>query len=340
VPRPSVVALRRAPVAAVVAALAVALAACGGEPPRAAAAERVGPPPRIFAFVSNHGGAELRRLARVGARIDVVAPNWYALDASTGELRGPWDPRPLLRVAREHGVRVWPAVNSLTGGSRDWESRAARRRMVRALLAVARTRGARGVTLDMEELRPHQRDEFSALVRAAAARLHAAGRRLAVYVTRPGPGEGAAYDWRALARHADLVLCSGYNEHWSGGPPGPVTTSRGFAAVVDRALALAGPRRAVPVAGAFGYRWPRAGAGELISSVDAARLRRESGATARRSDGAERFRTGGDTVVYETAAGLRMRVAAARAAGARWVGLFSLGREPARFWRGLRTARG
>lgn len=88
----------------------------------------------------------------------------------------------------------------------------------------------------------------------------------------------------------------------------------------------------MPLAGAFGYRWPR---GELISTVDAARMRRETGARARRSDGAERFRTGGDTVVYETAAGLRMRVAA----GARWVGLFSLGREPASFWRGLRTAR-
>lgn len=73
--------------------------------------------------------------------------------------------------------------------------------------------------------------------------------------------------------------------------------------------------------------------------MDAARLRRESGARARRGDGAERFQARGDTVVYETAAGLRMRVAAARAAGARWVGPFSLGREPARFWRGLRTAR-
>jgi spore germination protein YaaH len=323
VPRSIAAALRRALVAAGAAALAALVAACGGEPASAVAGERAAPPPRVFAFVSNHGGAELERLARVGARVDVAAPNWYALDAATGELRGPWDRRPLLRVAREHGVRVWPAVNSLTGGSRAWESPAARRRIVRSLVSVARDHD--GVTLDMEELRPHQRDEFTALVRAAARRVS----KLAVYVTR----EGAAYDWRALARHADLLLCSGYNEHWSGGRPGPITTSRGFAAVVDRALELAGPRRAVPVVGAFGYRWPRSGAGELISSVDAARLRRESGAAARRSDGSERFRADGDTVVYETAAGLRMRVAAARAAGARWIGLFSLGREPASFWR-------
>lgn len=306
-------------------AATVAVAATEGIRPLESSALKAdgGQPPRVFAFVSGHGGAEIERLARVGARIDVVAPNWYALDAATGRLRGPWDRRPLLRVARGHGVEVWPAVNSLTGGSRAWETRAARRRIVRALVRVARDHD--GVTLDMEELRPHQRGEFSALVRAAARRV----RRLAVYVPRPGPGEGAAYDWRAIARHADLLLVSGYNEHWSGSGPGPVTTSRGFGSVVDRALALAGAK-AVPLAGAFGYRWPR---GELISTVDAARLRRESGARARRSDGAERFRVGGDTVVYETAAGLRRRVAAARRRGARWIGLFSLGREPASFWR-------
>jgi hypothetical protein len=56
-------------------------------------------------------------------------------------------------------------------------------------------------------------------------------------------------------------------------------------------------------------------------------------------DGSARFRLGADTVVYETAAGLRAGASAARAAGARWIGLFSLGREPARFWRGLVTAR-
>jgi hypothetical protein len=61
---------------------------------------------------------------------------------------------------------------------------------------------------------------------------------------------------------------------------------------------------------------------------------------AKRSDGSERFRAGADTVVYETTAGLRARAAAARSAGARWIGLFSLGREPPAFWRGLETARG
>jgi hypothetical protein len=324
--------------------LALALcAAAGGAVALASVADRPeqrrppGPPPKVFAFVSSHGGAEVRRLERVGARIDVIAPNWFGLDPATGALRGPGKPGPLLAAARAHGVQVWPVVNALTGGSRAWEPRRARARIVDALMTAATSEGATGVTLDMEELRPPQRRKFTLLVHEAAARLHDAGRRLAVYVPRPGPGEGAAYDWAAIARHADLLLASGYNEHWARSAPGPTSTTRGFRAVADRALDLAGTQKAVPLLGAFGYRWPAAGRGTLISSADARRLRR--GRTARHADGAARFRADGDTIVYETTTGLRRRAAAARAAGAHWIGLFSLGREPARFWDGLETAR-
>jgi hypothetical protein len=306
----------------------------GGEPGR-----RPGPPPKVFAFVSGLDGAELRRLERVGARIDVVAPNWYALEPASGTLRGPSRTDRLLEAARAHGVQVWPTVNARTGGSRAWEPADARARIVQSLLAAARERGSAGVTLDMEELAPAQRDAFSRLVAEAAARLHAAGRALAVYVPRPGPGEGAAYDWAAIAAHADLLLCAGYNEHWAGGPPGPPATTAGFRAVVDRALQLAGRGTAVPLLGAFGYRWPPGARGELISSTEARALRHRVGVRPLRSDGSERFAAGADTVVYETAAGLRARAAAARAAGARWIGLFSLGREPAAFWSGMATAR-
>jgi spore germination protein YaaH len=324
---------------------AVALVAAGAAlaaflvAPRGGGERRPGPPPRVFAFVSALGGDELRRLERVAPRVDVVAPNWYALDAGSGVMRYPRETAPLLAAARAGGVRVWPVVNARTGGSSAWEPPAARTRVAASLVAAATAPGATGATLDMEELRPRQRQAFTALVREAAAGLHAAGRRLAVYVPRPGPGEGAAYDWAALAAHADLVLCAGYNEHWAGSDPGPVTTSRGFAAVVERALHDAGPARAVPVLGAFGYRWAPARRGELISTADARRLRAAQRAPALAADGAEQFRAGADTIVYETAFGLRARAAAARAAGARWIGLFSLGREPAEFWAGLGTHR-
>ncbi len=312
-------------------AAAVALALDGGRE------QRPPPAPRVFAFVSRHGGEELARLRRVGARIDVVAPNWYALAPASGLLRAPSGGHrdQLLEIARERRVKVWPAVNARTGGAREWEAPEARARIVASLRAAALAPGASGVTLDMEELRPRQRRAFSALVREAALALHAADRRLAVYVSRSSD----AYDWKAIARHADLLLAAGYNESWAGGTPGPITTPAGFGQVVDRSLAAGGRRKAVPLLGACGDRWPPAGRGTRFASDEALGLRRQLRATGRRTAGNERFRAGRDTVVYATAAGRRARAREAREAGVRWVGLFSLGREPRHFWDGLDTAR-
>lgn len=323
--------------AVVLAALAVARAAL----PDHSSGRPLGVAPRVFVFVSSVGGRELGRLERFGARIDVAAPNWYTLDAASGRIAAP-DPRSvarLLTVTRARGVQVWPVVNVRTGGSRAWEPAAAQARIARSLEVAALGEGAAGVTLDMEELTAPERGAFSALVGAAAQRLHAAGRQLAVYVPRPGPGGAAAYDWAALAARADLVLTAGYNEHWSGGAPGPITTTAGFAAVVDRGRQLVGTAKAVPLLGAFGYRWAAPGRGALLSTIDADRLRRRSGARSYSADGATGFRVGGDTVSYETTTGLRGRAALARAHGARWIGLFSLGREPIAFWRDFVTHR-
>jgi spore germination protein YaaH len=316
--------------AALVAGAAVALAAAGRD-------AKPNPPPRVFAFVSRHGGAELERLERIGARLDVIAPNWYGLVPDSGLLRAPTgaDRERLLEIARARGVRVWPAVNARTGGSRGWEAPVARERIVASLRAAALAPGASGVTLDVEELDPAQRDAFTTLVAEAATALHAAHRKLAVYVSRTG----TEYDVKALARHVDLLLAAGYNESWAGSRPGPITTPKGFREVVDRSLQAAGRRKAVPLLGAFGYRWPKAGRGALIASDEALRLRRAERARTRLADGNERFSSGGDTIVYATAAGLRARWREARRAGVRWIGLFSLGREPAHFWDGLDTAR-
>jgi hypothetical protein len=185
------------------------------------------------------------------------------------------------------------------------------------------------MTLDIEELRPEQRDDYTALVRAVAQRLARDGRRLAVYSPRPGNRFGAAYDWAALAAAADLLIVSGYNEHAAATAPGPVSTAAGF----DAVLAVAGAvsrTRVAPAIGAFGYRWPAAGGrGRLLSTRAALRLRRRC-APALASNP---FRCGRTIVHFESTRTLRARRRAAGAAGFRWLALFTLGREPRAFWR-------
>jgi spore germination protein len=324
------------------AALAALLALCAWPAP----AQARGHGPRVFAFYSRSGGAELAHLRTVARRIDVLAPNWYAVDLETGAVNDRPPDRDLVRLGRRRGFKLWPVVNAQTDGEPLLASSAARARVAAGVAATAARHRYRGITLDLEGLLAGERAEYTALVRDLAGRLHRAGRRLAVYVPRPPlgaetvppsggrppDGSAAAYDWPALAHAADLVLASTYNEHWAGSDPGPITTTGGFRSVLARAAATS-RRKVVPVLGAFGYDWPRAGGtGRLVSTVEAADHAASLSARVSRTDGAASFAYGDRVVWYQTAGGLRLRAALARQERMRWIGLFSLGREPLSFW--------
>jgi spore germination protein YaaH len=298
------------------------------------------PPGRVFAFLSRADGLELTRLAQVGRRISVVAPNWYEIDVDTGALHEPWQRDPVLRAARRAGVPVWPVVNARTGGSAAIEDPLARERIARSIARVASDRAYAGVTLDMEELLPTQRDAYSAFVQRLAALLKQGRRKLAVYAPRPASaGSTLAYDLPALAAAADLVLVATYNETGPNGPPGPVDSSAGFDSVLSRAAGVS-RTKAVPILGAFGYAWSHAGGpGRLLSTVDADRRWERCGTARTIADGNASYSCGDETIYHATAGGLRARARAAGAAGFRWVALFSLGREPRSFWDGMPQVR-
>jgi spore germination protein YaaH len=298
-----------------------------------------GPPPRVFAFLSRAGGAELTHLRLYGSRISVVAPNWYALDVSDQTLSG----APSLAVVdlvRAAGAQLWPVVNARLLPDDAIANRAVRTRIADVIAAVAYAHGYDGITLDIEDLAVGKTDAFSALVAAVAGALHAQHEHLAVYAPRrTADGGERVYDWPALAHDADLLIASGYDEHSAMSRPGPVSTTTGFDDMLDYAEGVTRSRIA-PAIGAFGYRWPvDGGAGVMLSSVQADQLRQQTGARAHTDGGDSTFRADGQIVYYQDASQLVAEARAARDDQMRWLALFSLGREPDAFWAQITTAR-
>jgi outer membrane protein OmpA-like peptidoglycan-associated protein len=304
-----------------------AISASNAPPPAGGAS---GPAPKLFAFYSNVPGG-LRRLEEVGSRVAVLAPNWYTLSPADAAIHGGRPNARVTKLSRTLGFAVWPVVNATMHGSPLVDTPAGRATIVARIGALAAKYRLAGVTLDMEEMLPRQKASYSALVAQLAAALHAAHRKLAIYAVRRTADDvddgAAAYDWPELARAADLVLASGYNEHSATTAPGPVTTRAGFAALAAYAAATSRAKVA-PTMGAFGYQWTGATA-RMISSADA---ERRWPAPAEVGSADDRSAPGATPTWYESAEDLWAREQAARRAGARWIGLFSLGREPERFW--------
>ena len=319
--------------------LGVALLALASSALGRSSRAKPGPPPRVFAFLSRAGGTELEHLRRYGARISIVAPNWYELHLTNQTLSGT-PSQPVAAAARAAGVQLWPVVNARLGPGAVIGHARARNRIADAIAAEAAERGYAGITLDIEPLAVSQRGAYSALVRAVAARLHAQHEQLAVYAPRrTAHGGDQAYNWPTLARYANLLIASGYDEHSASGPPGPITTAAGFGQMLDYAARVS-RWRVAPAIGAFGYSWPAGGGpGELLSTIAADRLRQQAGARLQGAEGDNFFTAGGRVVYYQTGAALVARARAARDVGMRWLALFSLGREPDSFWSHVTTAR-
>ena len=301
--------------------------------PRAAAS---GPAPKLFAFYSAVPGA-LRRLQEVGSRVDVPSRRTGTrLRRRAPAIHGGRPNAKVMALSRTLGFDVWPVVNATMprlGADRPL-GRAGRRSSTRSRRSRRSTTWT-AVTLDMEEMLPRQKSSYSALVeQLPASALHAKRRKLAVYAVRRTATDvddsAAAYDWTALARAADLVLASGYNEHAATTDAGPGHDAGG----------LRGARRATPRR-RRGRRSPRRSA-RSATPVDGKSARMLSSADAERrwpvrGGGRQRRRPLRDDGrdpdllrVRRRTCGRASRPSAAPAS--RWIGLFTLGREPERFW--------
>lgn len=209
----------------------------------------------------------LRSLQAYAQHIDAVAYFGLFLDRH-GNLTNPGgDSRELRDAARRSGQAVLLTVHNATPGGFDragaralLNDAGARARAVENIHRAVAEGGYAGVNLDLEAIDAADRDRYTSFVRALADRLRPAG--LAVTVAVPAKTSddrrnnwSGAFDYAALGRIADALVIMAYDEHWPGGPPGPVA-SLGWAERVARYAASTVPPRKVlfGIAG-YGYDW-------------------------------------------------------------------------------------
>ncbi len=203
-------------------------------------------------------------LAANHASIDSIATFSYLTDAR-GNLTG----EPIaagVELAQKKEVKTLMLVHNI-GDAVD--SRAAhsllsvrenRFNLEKNILSLIEEHGFNGVNIDLEGVPPGDRANYSALLAELKAILEPAGYLLTVSIpakTRDNPLDNwnGAYDYAAIGEYADLVTLMTYDEHWSGGHPGPVASLSWVQQVLDYAVkSMPGEKILMGVA-AYGYNW-------------------------------------------------------------------------------------
>lgn len=205
------------------------------------------------------------------AKIDIVAPGWYATDPN-GAVTGHPD-QAVLDAASQHHVAVLPLVVN-PGFNQDnihklLTTPAAHLALIAGLMAECKKYNYMGIQFDFENIVNTDRDALSALVRETAAAFHKEGLQLSI-ATVPNapasPGTGLftkwiytnwrdAYDLKALGQAVDLLCLMTYDQQTRYTPPGPVAGYGWTVDNLDYALQSVPKEKlslGIPV---YGYRW-------------------------------------------------------------------------------------
>ena len=298
------------------------------------------------------GDATSLEAAAAADAVDEVDFDWYHTQAD-GSVTAEDEDSDLVGAARGYDLNLFATVtNSTTSGEAFSREVAAavlaspdrRRRFVDDLLTLVDEMGYDGVDLDWEELRPADRDRFSAFVEELADALHAEGRFLSIAVmpktSEPGEWDNQKYaDWGRIGKAVDefKIMTYSYSGPW--GDPGPQAPLEW----VDRVLAFA--ERKVPPGKVFlgvpfyGFDWH----GDSVATVSGHRgasLAQTHDATVSRDPSSQEatmtFTDGGEThtVYFQDDKAIAAKLAALRAdhpdiAG---ISIWVMGQEASGFW--------
>lgn len=203
--------------------------------------------------------------------IDVLAPNWYSVDAK-GLVSGGLNPR-VLESARRHHVAVMPLVVNAGFVQEDVHklltNPTARHQMLGAMIAACKDHGYVGFQLDFENVIWTDRDALSDLVREAATAFHKENLQLSIATIPNAPGSPGktgfsmwiyqnwrgAYDLKAIAQWVDFLCLMTYDQHTVWTVPGPVAGWAWTVANLDYALKVVPPQKLALGIPLYGYHW-------------------------------------------------------------------------------------
>jgi spore germination protein len=301
--------------------------------------------PKILAFYEEGWGGiytgSLGRLKEVKGKVDLVSPVWLGLKAD-GMIN--WDKTNpdtvdyLLQTGLEFVVLV--TSGSGRNGSAILANNIHRRNALNSIAAYVARVKPDGICLDFEYLDPVLKKEFTQFCIEVKDVL--AGKKLFIaafpYVDWDEPAK-EVYDYRRLGEIGDGVIVMTYDQHRPKDKPGPVASRDWVEANLEYFLARIEPEKLWLGIAGYGYQW-QTGKGKATALP--AWYCREKAITGSIAD-TYHPETGNDhlqytangktsTIWWESARGMREKMALATEHSLAGVALWRLGYEEKEFW--------
>ncbi|MFN0070254.1 MAG: glycosyl hydrolase family 18 protein [Chloroflexota bacterium] len=191
--------------------------------------------------------------------LDIVSAQWVSVDPCGGIATT--DDQTLKRFARERGIALFPSLVTFSGwlNHRLLTEPDVRERLLASLVDYVITEDYDGFDLDLEGVEPADRAAYTSFVASLSTMLHERGKRLSLAL---GPktrdvttGWSGAYDYAALAPHADLIMIMTYEFSGPWGGPGPIAPAPWVDDVISFVTSQIPSEKVLLGLAFYGYDW-------------------------------------------------------------------------------------
>lgn len=302
------------------------------------------PVPMILGYYYNPGNdpSGFASLEAYRSKLTGIVPFWYTIHR-TGAITGAADPQ-VMRFAEKNHLWVFALIQNMNGSAvyhALLNDPVAARQAIDQMLSLCESEGFDGVNLDFEGIAPADRQAYTNFVAALSQQLHAYGYYVTLSVpaeTQDEPQNGwtGAYDYKALAKNADLLMIMAYDQHSTDSTPGTIASSGWVGKVARYATATVPPSKLILGIPVYGYDWAAGQSAIALSYSQAVALADQFHGGNLTSDHFS-YTQGGvqHQVWYENALTFDHKVSLAVGYDLRGIVLWRLGIEDPRIWQEL-----
>jgi spore germination protein len=197
--------------------------------------------------------------------INMVIPFSFKVN-QYGTIESTHNPKPMA-LAQSIGATTLALVNNIQGDNfnsnaihRVLSNSVTRSKAITGITRLLVEKGYQGVNIDFENVQARDRIYLTAFFRELATALRA--KNLLVTASVPAKTyndrssiHSGAFDYQAIAPYLDEVMIMTYDEHYSGGPAGPVASYPWVERVIKYSLTCFPAYKIVVGIAGYGYDW-------------------------------------------------------------------------------------
>ncbi len=212
------------------------------------------------------------------SKLNLVLPEWFFIDSTADTIRTNIDKR-AFDLIKASGVKVIPMltnnINEKWRGDiihRIITNPAKKERLINDVIRLLKLNGFQGINIDFEELVETKNEVLAGFQKELYEKLHANG----LLVTQDVSPFNEDYDYKALSKYNDYLFLMAYDEHYSDGKPGDISSQKWMEAATDEMAKVVPAKKIILGIAGYGYDWPQKGTAEDVTYQEALTTARES----------------------------------------------------------------